>query len=174
MYSGVRCDCCSRPSRTGPVFCTRSLGFGFPARLSLSLSISSFSLSLNYCSFCLFIASSTAFLIYVGASVLVVLLLIVYLEPLYGQTNILVYLGICSILGAITVISCLDSVLLCLKESPLSPHAVFRCRIGYECKGNRDCNQTHLGGNESIRIEPDLVFPFGCSVLSHNTVELSE
>ncbi|KAG6421562.1 hypothetical protein SASPL_118119 [Salvia splendens] len=46
-----------------------------------------------------------SFLIYVAASVSLVLLLIVYLEPLYGQTNILVYLGICSILGAITVMS---------------------------------------------------------------------
>ncbi|XP_042065791.1 probable magnesium transporter NIPA6 isoform X1 [Salvia splendens] len=51
------------------------------------------------------LASQPAFLIYVAASVSLVLLLIVYLEPLYGQTNILVYLGICSILGAITVMS---------------------------------------------------------------------
>ncbi|KAH6768610.1 magnesium transporter [Perilla frutescens var. frutescens] len=51
------------------------------------------------------LASQPAFLIYVVASVSAVILLIVYFEPLYGQRNILVYLGICSIMGAITVMS---------------------------------------------------------------------
>lgn len=52
--------------------------------------------------FCSLVVSA-AFLVYVAASVSAVILLIVYLEPLYGQTNILVYLGICSLMGAITV-----------------------------------------------------------------------
>ncbi|KAK6946391.1 Magnesium transporter NIPA [Dillenia turbinata] len=51
------------------------------------------------------LATEPAFLIYVVATVSIVLTLILYFEPRYGQTNILVYLGICSLIGAITVVS---------------------------------------------------------------------
>lgn len=47
---------------------------------------------------------STDFLIYVGATVSVVLALVLHFEPRCGQTNILVYLGICSLVGSLTVI----------------------------------------------------------------------
>ncbi|KAL6517399.1 hypothetical protein OROMI_033100 [Orobanche minor] len=46
-----------------------------------------------------------AFLIYVAATLSLVLVLMLHLDPLYGQTNILVYLGICSLMGALTVVS---------------------------------------------------------------------
>lgn len=46
----------------------------------------------------------SAFLVYVAATLSAVLALILYLEPRYGQTNILVYLGICSLMGSLTVI----------------------------------------------------------------------
>lgn len=49
------------------------------------------------------IACLAAFLIYVAASLSIVLALILHFEPLYGQTNILIYLGICSLMGALTV-----------------------------------------------------------------------
>ena len=45
----------------------------------------------------------TAFLIYVAASMSIVLALILYCEPLCGQTNVLVYIGICSLMGSLTV-----------------------------------------------------------------------
>lgn len=45
------------------------------------------------------------FLIYVGATVSVVLALVLHFEPRCGQTNILVYLGICSLVGSLTVVS---------------------------------------------------------------------
>jgi len=45
-----------------------------------------------------------AFLIYVMATVSVVLVLIIHFEPRYGQNNMLVYLGICSLVGSLTVI----------------------------------------------------------------------
>uniref|UniRef100_A0A2C9W1W3 Probable magnesium transporter n=1 Tax=Manihot esculenta TaxID=3983 RepID=A0A2C9W1W3_MANES len=50
-------------------------------------------------------ATQPAFLIYVAASLSVVLALILHFEPRCGQTNILVYLGICSLIGSITVVS---------------------------------------------------------------------
>lgn len=46
----------------------------------------------------------TAFISYVVASVSVVLALVLHFEPRYGQTNLLVYMGICSLMGSLTVI----------------------------------------------------------------------
>ncbi|KAL2537626.1 putative magnesium transporter NIPA6 [Forsythia ovata] len=51
------------------------------------------------------LATQSAFLIYVAVTLSIVLALIMYFEPLYGQTNILVYLGICSLMGSLTVMS---------------------------------------------------------------------
>ncbi|KAL3730860.1 hypothetical protein ACJRO7_027823 [Eucalyptus globulus] len=51
------------------------------------------------------LATQPAFLIYVGATISTVLALVLYFEPHYGQTNILVYLGICSLMGSLTVVS---------------------------------------------------------------------
>ncbi|KAF8012530.1 hypothetical protein BT93_I0633 [Corymbia citriodora subsp. variegata] len=51
------------------------------------------------------LATQSAFLIYVGATISMVFALVLYFEPRYGQTNILVYLGICSLMGSLTVVS---------------------------------------------------------------------
>ncbi|TKY67693.1 magnesium transporter NIPA6 [Spatholobus suberectus] len=51
------------------------------------------------------LATQPAFLTYVVATVSVVLVLIIHFEPRYGQTNMLVYLGICSLAGSLTVVS---------------------------------------------------------------------
>ncbi|XP_075487959.1 putative magnesium transporter NIPA6 isoform X1 [Primulina tabacum] len=51
------------------------------------------------------LATQPAFMIYVATTVSMVLVLMLHFEPLYGQTNILVYLGICSLMGALTVMS---------------------------------------------------------------------
>ncbi|KAK9941645.1 hypothetical protein M0R45_007346 [Rubus argutus] len=51
------------------------------------------------------LATQPAFLIYVAATLSLVLALIVHFEPRYGLTNILVYLGICSLMGSLTVVS---------------------------------------------------------------------
>ncbi|OMO92845.1 Magnesium transporter NIPA [Corchorus olitorius] len=51
------------------------------------------------------LAIQPAFLIYVAATLSIVLALVLHFEPRYGQTNILVYLGICSLMGSLTVVS---------------------------------------------------------------------
>ena len=43
-------------------------------------------------------------MLYSAATIAIVLVLILHFEPLYGQTNILVYLSICSLMGSLTVI----------------------------------------------------------------------
>ncbi|KAI4378836.1 hypothetical protein MLD38_016262 [Melastoma candidum] len=51
------------------------------------------------------LATQPAFLLYTASVVAVTLVLILYCAPRYGQTNILIYVGICSIIGSLTVMS---------------------------------------------------------------------
>ncbi|XP_042483908.1 probable magnesium transporter NIPA6 isoform X2 [Macadamia integrifolia] len=51
------------------------------------------------------LATQPAFLFYSVATVTTVLVLVLHFEPRYGQTNILIYLGICSLMGSLTVVS---------------------------------------------------------------------
>ncbi|KAM7507650.1 hypothetical protein LguiA_018103 [Lonicera macranthoides] len=51
------------------------------------------------------LATQPAFLLYTASAIAVVLVLVLYCEPRYGQTNLMVYIGVCSINGSITVMS---------------------------------------------------------------------
>ncbi|EYU23941.1 hypothetical protein ABFS82_14G316900 [Erythranthe guttata] len=51
------------------------------------------------------LAIQPAFLLYTASAAAVVLVLVLYCEPRYGQTNIMVYIGVCSIIGSLTVMS---------------------------------------------------------------------
>ncbi|XP_022989055.1 probable magnesium transporter NIPA6 isoform X1 [Cucurbita maxima] len=51
------------------------------------------------------LATQPAFLVYLAATASLVLVLMLYFEPRYGHVNILVYLGICSLMGSLTVMS---------------------------------------------------------------------
>ncbi|POO00257.1 Magnesium transporter NIPA [Trema orientale] len=51
------------------------------------------------------LATQPAFLLYTASAIAVVLVLMLYCEPRYGQTNIMVYIGICSVVGSLTVMS---------------------------------------------------------------------
>ncbi|KAL3830261.1 hypothetical protein ACJIZ3_019063 [Penstemon smallii] len=51
------------------------------------------------------LATQPAFLLYTVSAVAMVLVLVLHCEPRYGQTNIMVYIGVCSIIGSITVMS---------------------------------------------------------------------
>ncbi|XP_027916672.1 probable magnesium transporter NIPA6 isoform X2 [Vigna unguiculata] len=50
-------------------------------------------------------AIQPAFLSYTASVIAVTLFLVLYCAPRYGQTNIFVYIGICSIIGSLTVMS---------------------------------------------------------------------
>ncbi|CAK9142765.1 unnamed protein product [Ilex paraguariensis] len=49
------------------------------------------------------LAIQPAFLLYTASAIAVVLVLVLYCGPRYGQTNIMVYIGICSIIGSLTI-----------------------------------------------------------------------
>ncbi|EOX94063.1 Non-imprinted in Prader-Willi/Angelman syndrome region protein isoform 2 [Theobroma cacao] len=51
------------------------------------------------------LATQPAFLLYTASAVAIALVLILYCAPRYGQTNIMVYIGICSVIGSLTVMS---------------------------------------------------------------------
>ncbi|MQM02668.1 hypothetical protein Taro_035443 [Colocasia esculenta] len=51
------------------------------------------------------LATQPAFLLYTASAIAVSLVLMLHCSPRYGQTNIMVYLGICSIIGSLTVMS---------------------------------------------------------------------
>ncbi|KAF3796403.1 putative magnesium transporter [Nymphaea thermarum] len=51
------------------------------------------------------LATQPAFIFYAASAVTVSLALMLHFEPRYGQTNILIYLGICSLVGSLTVMS---------------------------------------------------------------------
>ncbi|XP_047267812.1 probable magnesium transporter NIPA6 isoform X5 [Capsicum annuum] len=51
------------------------------------------------------LATQPAFLLYTTSAVAITLVLVLYCEPRYGQTNIMVYIGVCSIIGSLTVMS---------------------------------------------------------------------
>lgn len=51
------------------------------------------------------LAIQPAFLMYTTSAIAITLFLVLYCAPRYGQSNILVYIGICSIVGSLTVMS---------------------------------------------------------------------
>ncbi|KAL3353646.1 hypothetical protein AABB24_018393 [Solanum stoloniferum] len=51
------------------------------------------------------LATQPAFLLYTASAVAITLVLVLYCEPRYGRTNIMVYIGVCSIIGSLTVMS---------------------------------------------------------------------
>ncbi|XP_071700739.1 probable magnesium transporter NIPA6 isoform X1 [Rutidosis leptorrhynchoides] len=51
------------------------------------------------------LAIEPAFLVYVAVTLSLVAALVMHFEPRYGQSNILIYLGICSLMGSLTVAS---------------------------------------------------------------------
>ncbi|XP_045823390.1 probable magnesium transporter NIPA7 isoform X2 [Trifolium pratense] len=50
------------------------------------------------------LAIQPAFLMYTASAIAITLFLVLYCAPRYGQTNILVYIGICSIIGSLTAL----------------------------------------------------------------------
>ncbi|KAM3298010.1 hypothetical protein ACQJBY_039796 [Aegilops geniculata] len=51
------------------------------------------------------LATQPGFLAYAGTTLLLMAIVVVFIEPRYGQKNILIYLGICSSMGSLTVVS---------------------------------------------------------------------
>lgn len=110
VHCGLSGYCYPCTSGEHASFFRRNLDFGNSTRFEFwvfSINVFLFTISHHTCrSYYLFLhyCLSAAFLAYVAATLSMVLALILHFEPRYGQTNILVYLGICSLMGSFTVI----------------------------------------------------------------------
>ncbi|XP_042485604.1 probable magnesium transporter NIPA3 isoform X2 [Macadamia integrifolia] len=51
------------------------------------------------------LATQTSFLLYVASVIVLVFILVFHFVPLYGHTNVLVFTGICSLMGSLSVMS---------------------------------------------------------------------
>lgn len=107
--------------------------------------------------------------------VILVLLLIFRFAPRYGQTHMLVYIGVCSLMGSLTVWFSTITKLYIKKISSFRSDAVFFNLIGYEREGIGYCLKAIIFGNESIYICPDLVFHrCGGHLWSHSNTLLKQ
>lgn len=86
----------------------------------------------------------TGFLVYAGIVIVVVLVLIFYYVPRNGRTHMIVYIGICSLMGSLTV--CLSksrvktlTVLVFKFSSSLLWHDVVSSYVGYVCQSCEYC-----------------------------------
>ena len=68
------------------------------------------------------------FLVYTAIALSISLGLIIKVAPKYGQTNVLVYIVICSLLGSFSV-ACVKGKFLNVMAS-MKYYGVFRCRTG--------------------------------------------
>ncbi|XP_038693313.1 probable magnesium transporter NIPA6 isoform X4 [Tripterygium wilfordii] len=57
------------------------------------------------------LATQPAFLIYVAAAMSIVLAIILHFEARYGQTNILIYLAVCSFMGSLTALDTFNAAI---------------------------------------------------------------
>ncbi|KAJ8433955.1 hypothetical protein Cgig2_001884 [Carnegiea gigantea] len=84
------------------------------------------------------LATQPAFMMYAAASVSIVAALVLRFEPCYGQSNLLVYLGICSLMGSLTVVS-IKAIGIALKltlegtNQLTYPHTWFFITVGAAC-----------------------------------------
>jgi hypothetical protein len=104
--------------------------------------------------------------------VILVGVLIFRYVPRYGQTHMVVYIGICSLMGSLTVClllsykACVQIITLNLLPVVLTYVVPFSF-AGYVCESSGDSSEAYIFRNESIYLLPDMVFHCGCgSVLS--------
>lgn len=126
---------------------------------------------------------STTFLIYVAATISVVLALILHFEPCYGQSNMLVYLGICSLMGWLTVIMFVTITILKFHIDNVVHDwlLVWLCSMlnlwnysGCEREGHWNCNKAYTWWNKPNSLSSNLVFSYHGHNMCHYTVELPE
>lgn len=132
-WFGDNCD--SRSTRKSYHFCSSHMDYGDTARFGYILLQLSFelcySLSLTWTS------CFSAFLLYVASVIVLVFLLICHFSPQCGHTNVMVFTGICSLMGSLSVTKNISTSYI-----PSFLYKVFPCFVscayispllGYEC-----------------------------------------
>lgn len=121
---------------------------------------------------------STGFIVYSSFVVILVGVLIFRYVPRYGQTHMVVYIGICSLMGSLTV--CLLSYEACTNiitfdsTTPCGSDVLPFSFVGYVCESSGDRFEAYIFRNESIHLLPDMVFHCGCGSVLSSTDQLLE
>lgn len=106
---------------------------------------------------------------YSAVILIVVLVLIFYYEPRYGKTHLIVYVGICSLMGSLTVCSFFSLSLL-----SIFPQALSLVLLGYECESCCHRHKADVFRDESVQILPNLDFYYSSHGLLHFANQLLE
>lgn len=107
--------------------------------------------------------------------IIAVFILIFRYIPQYGQTHILFYIGVCSLVGSLSV--CFLSLVLCWKElcfnTSLQHTSVNRFDVtGHERQSTWNCFEANTLRNESTNIPSDVVIYGGGGCLCYYPNEL--
>lgn len=111
------------------------------------------------------------FLCYAAIVVAAALVLIYFVVPHHGQTNIMVYIGVCSLLGSLTVLHLQPTHHTIFLMSLLEFHTEFHFLsdnknfAGYECKSSWNCLEANILRNKPIILSSDLGFCTNCGHL---------
>ncbi|KAJ6297324.1 hypothetical protein OIU78_022958 [Salix suchowensis] len=92
------------------------------------------------------LATEPAFLLYAAIVITAVVVIIIRAIPHYGQTHVMVYISICSLMGSLSV-----------------------C---YECQSTWNCFEADILGNESVTIPPNMGPYLGCTHLCNHSNQL--
>jgi hypothetical protein len=103
----------------------------------------------------------TGFLVYSGVVLVVVSVLIFRFAPLYGEKNMIVYVGICSLMGSITVGSLSLKVVLTVEVLFLLINPWY-LSAGYECQSLGNCLKADIFRIEPIHLLSDMAFHYSC------------
>lgn len=125
-----------------------------------------------------FLAFLSVFLVYSFLVMFVVAVLIFKYAPRYGQSHMIIYVGICSLMGSLTV-----CFLFYLWNSiaHLNLYFIFPWlwqfsyfSSGYECQSSSYCCQVDIWRNESIQVLRDMVLQCVCGWLLYFAGDLLE
>lgn len=118
---------------------------------------------------------SVAFLCYAASALAISLILMLHCAPRYGQTNIVVYVGICSVIGSLTV----NNVHWYTFDTNLVSFYFIECffpflLLGNEHQGRRHCYQAYNWGYKPGWLFPNLAIRNCLSDMHNYSVNLPE
>lgn len=118
---------------------------------------------------------STGFIIYAVIVIIALVILIFHYIPLYGQTHIMVYIGVCSLVGSLSVCTC-DFCISQFKYYLVSLLFLILSLYptGHERQSIEYSSQANIFWNESVDISSNLGFCYFCWNLCDHSNELLE
>ena len=115
------------------------------------------------------LATQPAFLLYAASVIAIVLVLIFHFAPTWGHTHVMVFVGICSLMGSLSVWFLFPLYYDSLHEIQKNQNTDLGNNEGDECQGIRDCYQTNIWRGESVHILGDMAFcDGGCHMYSYS------